>query len=109
MTKQHSSSMYVGFLLYTSTVSLLPFVRESFFIVFSLRDKVTVQESTISMQLKSVLYKSKHRFRDFTKQTWTLLLFDPDSVTFILCDAIRCFLLLHSAPPKLIPWEEAKL
>lgn len=66
MTKQHSSSMYVGYLLSTSKCC----------IVFSLQDKVTVQRSTISMQLKSVLYKSKHKFREFTKQTWTLLLFD---------------------------------
>lgn len=39
------------------------------------------------MQLKSVVYVSKHRFKEFTKQTRTLLLIDFDSVTFILWDA----------------------
>lgn len=95
MTKQHSSSMYVGLLLSISTLSLSlfsplqlqegsPLHESEFLIVSLLLDIVAVRESTISMQLKSVVYVSKHRFREFTKQTWTSLLID--FVTFILCD-----------------------
>lgn len=49
------------------------------------------------MQLESVVYVSKHRLREFKKQTWTSLLFDHESVTFILCDANWEFLLGDSA------------
>lgn len=70
------------------------FVRSSSLILPSLRE-VTIREGTISMQLESVDCVSKHRFREFTKQTWTSLLFDRR--TFILCDANWEFLLVDSA------------
>lgn len=63
----------------------------------SLQDEVTVQENTVSMRLKNVVYVSKHRFREFTEQTWTSLLFDLNSVTSIWCDASSEFLLVDSA------------
>lgn len=61
------------------------------------------------MQLESVVYVSKHRFREFTKQTWTSLLFDPLSVTYIFCDANWEFLLVDSAcTTKLLPCRDTK-
>lgn len=85
MTKQHSSSMYVGLL----STSALPFF---FFSLLSLSEqvlKVTCflvsgtkcpPEREYNLNLNLVVWyiknqiKSKHRFREFTKQTWTTLL-----------------------------------
>lgn len=39
------------------------------------------------MQLGSVVYVSKHRFKEFTKQTWTSLLFDLGLIFHIYCEA----------------------
>lgn len=104
MTKQHSSSMYVGLLLSTSSLSLFCLFSSSSSgscaaswerVPYCILD--AVRESTISMQLESSVYLSKHRFREFTQQTWTTLQFDPNSVSFFLCGADWELLLFDSA------------
>lgn len=104
MTKQHSSSMYVGLLLSTSSLSLFCLFSSSSSgscaaswerVPYCILD--AVRESTISMQLESSVYVSKHRFREFTQQTWTTLQFDPNSVSFFLCGADWELLLFDSA------------
>lgn len=118
MTKQHSSSMYVG-LLSTSALpfffSLLSLSRsKSLKLLVSLLagQSVHPRESTISMQLGSVVYKkikSKHRFREFTKQTWTTLLLTwiPLLLSCVMPNGNSCRLFVLP-PTKLFALGDAK-
>lgn len=97
MTKQHSSSMYVG-LLSTSALpfffSLLSLSRsKSLKLLVSLLagQSVHPRESTISMQLGSVVYKKSNQIKAQVQRIYKADLdhvtFDLDSIAFILCDA----------------------
>lgn len=116
MTKQHSSSMYVGLLPSTSSLSLFCLFSSSSSgscaaswerVLYCILD--AVRESTISMQLERSVYISKHRFREFTKQTWTTLQFDLNSVSFFLCDANWEFLFDSACTTKIASSGEYKM